>query len=63
MQRIVAGEQYMTVYKPYAPEADGRRRDGRRPAPRARSIDSIANQTVDSPTDKGIPSVLVPVVR
>ncbi|MGW3151496.1 substrate-binding domain-containing protein [Streptomyces sp. NPDC001177] len=60
VQRIVAGEQYMSVYKPYAPEAEAAAEmavalaKGQKPG-------SVATGKVDSPTTKGIPAVLVPV--
>ncbi|MEU6590031.1 substrate-binding domain-containing protein [Streptomyces sp. NPDC046881] len=58
VRRIVKGEQYMTVYKPFRAEADavaamavslGRGRDPR----------DLATTAVDSPTTKHIPSVLL----
>ncbi|MFH0180875.1 substrate-binding domain-containing protein [Streptomyces cacaoi] len=58
VRRVVKGEQYMTVYKPFAKEAAavaamaiavGRGEDPR----------DSATTTVDSPTTKGIPSVLL----
>jgi D-xylose transport system substrate-binding protein len=61
VQRIVAGEQYMSVYKPYAPEAAAAAEMAILLA-RGMSLDSMAQADVDSPTTKGIPSVLVPVV-
>lgn len=60
VQRIVAGEQYMSVYKPYAPEADAAAEMAVALA-QGKSLDSIAKDKVDSPTNKGIPAVLVPV--
>ncbi|MEV6000090.1 ABC transporter substrate-binding protein [Streptomyces griseomycini] len=61
VQRIVTGEQYMSVYKPYPQEADVAAEMAVALA-QGKSLDSIAKDKVDSPTDKGIPSVLVPVV-
>ncbi|MFD3732162.1 substrate-binding domain-containing protein [Streptomyces sp. NPDC058632] len=61
VQRIVTGEQYMSVYKPYAPEADAAAEMAVALA-QGKSLDSIAKDSVDSPTTKGVPSVLVPVV-
>ncbi|NUL07062.1 substrate-binding domain-containing protein [Streptomyces lunaelactis] len=61
VQRIVAGEQYMSVYKPYAPEAAAAAEMAVALA-KGEKVDSIAKETVDSPTTKGVPSVLVPVV-
>ncbi|MCX2924661.1 substrate-binding domain-containing protein [Streptomyces sp. NEAU-W12] len=61
VQRIVTGEQYMSVYKPYAPEAEAAAEMAVALA-QGKSLDSIAKDSVDSPTTKGVPSVLVPVV-
>ncbi|MFC8916954.1 substrate-binding domain-containing protein [Streptomyces sp. NPDC057116] len=58
IQRIVAGEQYMTVYKPFRLEAYAAAEmavalvRGQRP-------DGVATSRVDSPTTKDIPSVLL----
>ncbi|GGJ22338.1 solute-binding protein [Streptomyces brasiliensis] len=60
VQRIVAGEQYMSVYKPYAPEADAAAEMAVALA-QGKALDSIAKDKVDSPTTKQVPSVLVPV--
>ncbi|WP_225625856.1 sugar ABC transporter substrate-binding protein [Streptomyces werraensis] len=63
VQRIVAGEQYMTVYKPYAEEASAAAQvavtlvQGR-----AIAFDALTRDRVDSPTAKGIPAHLVTVV-
>ncbi|MCX4694958.1 sugar ABC transporter substrate-binding protein [Streptomyces sp. NBC_01408] len=61
VQRIVAGEQFMTVYKPYAPEAAAAAEMAVALA-QGEKIDGIINQMVDSPTTKGVPSVLIPGV-
>lgn len=61
VQRIVAGQQYMSVYKPYPQEADVAAEMAVALA-QGEKLDSIAKTTVDSPTTKGIPSVIVPVV-
>ncbi|MEU8936619.1 MULTISPECIES: sugar ABC transporter substrate-binding protein [Streptomyces] len=61
VQRIVAGEQFMSVYKPYAPEASAAAEMAVALA-KGEKIDDIINQKVDSPTAKGVPSVLIPVV-
>ncbi|MFG2714498.1 sugar ABC transporter substrate-binding protein [Streptomyces goshikiensis] len=61
VQRIVAGEQFMSVYKPYAPEATAAAEMAVALA-KGEKIDDIINQKVDSPTAKGVPSVLIPVV-
>ncbi|MFF7160716.1 sugar ABC transporter substrate-binding protein [Streptomyces sp. NPDC008086] len=60
VQRIVAGEQYMSVYKPYAPEATAAAEMAVALA-QGKSLDSIAKDKVDSGSAKGVPSVLVPV--
>ncbi|MFG2986549.1 sugar ABC transporter substrate-binding protein [Streptomyces sp. NPDC048258] len=59
VQRIVAGEQFMTVYKRYAPEATAAAEMAVALA-KGERIDGIINQMVDSPTTKRVPSVLVP---
>ncbi|MFD5625026.1 MULTISPECIES: sugar ABC transporter substrate-binding protein [unclassified Streptomyces] len=61
VQRIVAGEQYMSVYKPYPQEANVTAEIAVALA-QGKSLDSLAKTKVDSPTTKGVPSVLVPVV-
>lgn len=61
VQRIVAGEQFMSVYKPYAPEAAAAAEMAVALA-KGEKIDGIINNKVDSPTAKGVPSVLIPVV-
>ncbi len=61
VQRIVAGEQYMTVYKSYAPEAAAAAEMAYALA-KGQKIDGLINQIVDSPTTKRVPSVLVPGV-
>ncbi|MEV5004949.1 substrate-binding domain-containing protein [Streptomyces sp. NPDC093064] len=60
VQRIVSGEQYMSVYKPYAPEADAAAEMAVALA-QGKSLDSIAKDKVDSPTTQAVPSVLVAV--
>ncbi|MFB6618777.1 substrate-binding domain-containing protein [Streptomyces sp. NPDC085524] len=59
VQRVVAGEQLMSVYKPYAPEASAAAELAVALAKGERT-DGIINQVVDSPTTKRVPSVLVP---
>ncbi|MET7291246.1 sugar ABC transporter substrate-binding protein [Streptomyces griseoloalbus] len=61
VQRIVTGEQYMSVYKPYPQEADVAAEMAVLLA-QGKSLDSIAKEKVDSPTTKSVPSVIVPVV-
>ncbi|MGW0994054.1 substrate-binding domain-containing protein [Streptomyces sp. NPDC002520] len=60
VQRIVAGDQYMSVYKPYAPEAAAAAEMAVDLA-QGKPLDSVAKDKVDSPTTKQVPSVLVPV--
>ncbi|MBB4794432.1 D-xylose transport system substrate-binding protein [Streptomyces nodosus] len=61
VQRIVTGEQYMSVYKSYPQEATVAAEMAVALA-QGKSLDSIAKDKVDSPTTKGVPSVLVPVI-
>ncbi|MFD8951505.1 sugar ABC transporter substrate-binding protein [Streptomyces xanthophaeus] len=61
VQRIVAGEQFMSVYKPYAPEAKAAAEMAVALA-KGEKIDGLISSNVDSPTTKGVPSVLIPVV-
>lgn len=60
VQRIVAGTQYMSVYKPYAPEADAAATMAVYLA-QGKSLDSVAKDKVSSTSQKNVPSVLVPV--
>ncbi|MFJ2554212.1 MULTISPECIES: substrate-binding domain-containing protein [unclassified Streptomyces] len=61
VQRIVTGEQFMSVYKSYPQEAEVAAEMAVALA-KGEKLDSIAKTTVDSPTTKGVPTVLVPVV-
>ena len=61
VQRIVTGEQYMSVYKPYPQEANVAAEMAVLLA-QGKPLDSIAKEKVDSPTTKAVPSVIVPVV-
>ncbi|GHE60642.1 solute-binding protein [Streptomyces capitiformicae] len=63
VQRIVAGDQYMTVYKSFPLEANAAAEMAVAKV-QARSIefDALAKDSVDSPTTKNIPSQLVPPV-
>ncbi len=60
VQRIVSGEQYMSVYKPYAPEADAAAEMAVALA-KGESLDSVAKDKVSSGSANDVPSVLVPV--
>ncbi|MFD7712270.1 substrate-binding domain-containing protein [Streptomyces sp. NPDC059785] len=61
VQRILTGEQYMSVYKSYPQEAEVAGEMAVALA-QGKSLDSIAKTEVDSATTKKVPSVLVPVV-
>nr|WP_224219985.1 substrate-binding domain-containing protein [Streptomyces olivaceus] len=63
VQRIVTGEQYMSVYKSYPQEAENAAEMAvARVQGRDIQFDALARDKVDSPTDKSIPAQLVPVV-
>ena len=63
VQRIVAGEQSMTVYKSFLLEATNAADMAvAKVQGHAIQFDALAQDTVDSPTQKAIPSMLVPVV-
>ena len=61
VRRIVRGDQYMTVYKPFKPAADAAV-EMAVALGRGEKVSSIATGTVDSVTTKGIPAVLLPSV-
>ncbi|MEV5596640.1 substrate-binding domain-containing protein [Streptomyces sp. NPDC052496] len=58
VQRILSGEQFMSVYKPYKPEADAAASMAVALA-QGKKLDGIAKSTVDSATEKKVPSVIV----
>ncbi|KUN79233.1 sugar ABC transporter substrate-binding protein [Streptomyces griseoruber] len=60
-QRIVKGDQYMTVYKPYKSAADAAARMAVALG-RDEPLGSIATSTVDNATTKDVPAVLLPSV-
>jgi D-xylose transport system substrate-binding protein len=63
VQRIVSGEQYMSVYKPYPQEAENAAEMAvAKVQGKDIQFDALTRETVDSPTHKGIPTQLVPVV-
>ncbi|MCX4763713.1 substrate-binding domain-containing protein [Streptomyces sp. NBC_01275] len=63
VQRIVAGEQYMSVYKPYPGEAEAAAEAAvAKVQGRDIQFDALTRDKVDSPTDKDIPAKLVTVV-
>ncbi|MFF6994540.1 substrate-binding domain-containing protein [Streptomyces sp. NPDC008313] len=61
VQRIITGEQYMSVYKSVPQEASVVAEMAVALA-KGEKLDSIAKDKVDSATEKGVPSVIVPVV-
>ncbi|WP_461083420.1 sugar ABC transporter substrate-binding protein [Streptomyces deserti] len=63
VQRIVSGEQYMTVYKSFLLEATNAAKMAvAKVQGRDIEFDALTRDQVDSPTQKKIPSMLVPVV-
>lgn len=63
VQRIVAGEQTMTVYKSFLLEAQGAAEMAvYKVQGRDIAFDAMTQDTIDSPTRKDIPAMLVPVV-
>jgi D-xylose transport system substrate-binding protein len=58
VQRIVAGEQYMSIYKPYKPEAEAAAEMAVL-AGRGQDLSVVAKDKVDSDTDKGIPATII----
>lgn len=63
VQRVVSGEQYMTVYKSFLEEAtDAAQMAVYKVQGRDIQYDALAQDKVDSPTEKDIPATLVPVV-
>ncbi|MFI1565041.1 sugar ABC transporter substrate-binding protein [Streptomyces sp. NPDC020490] len=63
VQRIVAGQQYMSVYKSFLLEATNAARMAvTKVQGHDIEFDALTQEKVDSPTRKDIPSLLVPVV-
>ncbi|MFI2202902.1 sugar ABC transporter substrate-binding protein [Streptomyces sp. NPDC020192] len=63
VQRVVSGEQYMTVYKSFLDEAtDAAQLAVDKVKGKDIQFDALTRDTVDSPTTKKIPARLVPVV-
>ncbi|MFI1161922.1 substrate-binding domain-containing protein [Streptomyces sioyaensis] len=58
VQRIIVGDQYMTVYKPYKPEAAAAATMALALA-RGEKLDHIATERINTPTTKSIPAVLL----
>ncbi len=63
VQRVVSGEQYMSVYKSFLDEAtDAAEMAVYKVQGRDIQYDALTQDKVDSPTQKDIPATLVPVV-
>ncbi|WP_225321131.1 sugar ABC transporter substrate-binding protein [Streptomyces luteolifulvus] len=63
VQRIVAGEQRMTVYKPFLDEATyAAQMAVTKVQGRDIAFDALTRDRVDSPTHQNVPALLVPVV-
>jgi D-xylose transport system substrate-binding protein len=63
VQRIVAGTQYMTVYKPFAQEASNAAKMAvARVKGHTIEFDALTRDRVSSATDSKIPAMLVPVI-
>ncbi|MFE0258264.1 sugar ABC transporter substrate-binding protein [Streptomyces sp. NPDC059010] len=63
VQRIVSGEQFMSVYKSYPQEAESAAQMAvAKVQGKDIQFDSLTQDQVDSPTAKNIPALLVPVV-
>ncbi|GAA2083094.1 sugar ABC transporter substrate-binding protein [Streptomyces albiaxialis] len=58
VQRLLSGEQYMSVYKPYVPETSAAAEFAVALA-RGESVDKIASSKTDSESEKGVPSKIV----
>ncbi|OXS34842.1 sugar ABC transporter substrate-binding protein [Streptomyces sp. XY006] len=58
VRRIVKGEQYMTVYKPFRRETDAAAAMAVALA-RGNDVDALVATTVDSPTTRDVPAVLL----
>lgn len=62
VQRIVTGDQYMSVFKSYPQEAETVAKMAVSIAKTGKLDSSLETTKVDSGTEKGIPSVIVPIV-
>ncbi|MFI1971485.1 ABC transporter substrate-binding protein [Streptomyces cinnamoneus] len=58
VQRILSDEQFMSVYKPYQPEAEAAASMAVALA-QGKGLDSVAKSTVDSGSQKKIPAIIV----
>ncbi|MFJ4693272.1 sugar ABC transporter substrate-binding protein [Streptomyces sp. NPDC088766] len=61
VQRIIRGDQYMTIYKPYKSAADAAV-EMAVALGRGRTVKSMATGTVDNSSTKNVPAVLLPSV-
>ncbi|WP_434587571.1 sugar ABC transporter substrate-binding protein [Streptomyces sp. A5-4] len=61
VQRIVAGDQHMTVYKQYASQAEAAAEMAILLA-RNMSLGAAAHTDIDTPTEKSVPTVRIPVI-
>ncbi len=61
VRRIVKGDQYMTVYKPFRRATDATA-EMAVALGRGEKVGAIATGSVDSPTDENVPAVLLPSV-
>ena len=62
IRRILAGDQYMTVYKPYPAEAEAAAQMAVfKVQGKDIQFDALTQDSVDSPTDNAIPAQLVTV--
>lgn len=61
VQRILTGEQFMSIYKPYPQEADVAAKMAVALA-KGEKLDSIAKEKVSSNSAKDVPSAIIPVV-
>ncbi|MFJ8824122.1 substrate-binding domain-containing protein [Streptomyces sp. NPDC102467] len=62
VQRIITGDQYMSVFKSYPTEAETVAKMAISIVKDGKIDSSLSTGTVDSGTEKGVPSVIVPVV-
>ncbi|GGO94045.1 substrate-binding domain-containing protein [Wenjunlia tyrosinilytica] len=62
VQRIITGDQYMSVFKPYKPEADAAA-EMAVTAARGEKLEDVATDLVDSGTNQSIPAVIITPVE
>ncbi|RKN51965.1 ABC transporter substrate-binding protein, partial [Streptomyces klenkii] len=58
LRRIVRGEQYMTVYKPFADEADAAAEAALALA-RGEGLEGMAEERIDTPAGEEVPAILL----